>query len=165
MQQPSIHYERPPDHYERSSKIMFGLVLAMSFIILVLVAGLAMRILWWTPQPELLARNEKGENIPLLEITGKPDGKISLAFLNDLISQGFQLTHDNFQSSIPKVKPYFVGEGYASYVQTLRDIGIADRIQLQDVTTECHGFFDFGFEPILVDDLVLRVAQDSQRNA
>ena len=129
MQQPSIHYERPPDHYKRSSKIMFGLVLTMSFIILVLVAGLAMRILWLTPQPELLARNEKGENIALMEITGKPDGKVSLAFLNDLILQGFQLTHDNFQSNIPKVKPYFVGEGYASYVQTLRDIGIADRIQ------------------------------------
>lgn len=129
MQQPSTHYERPPDHYERSSKIMYRIIVGLSFIILVLVLGLSLRILWWTSEPELLARNEKGETIPLLEITGKPNGKVTSAFLNDVVQQGFQLSHDNFQTNVPKMKPFFVGEGYASYVQTLRDIGVADRIQ------------------------------------
>ena len=121
--------------------IFGGVIVFLSLIVL----G---RVLYGNFEPEYLARNVKNQLQPMLEIKKGVNKNMSKMFLTDALLESFQLTSDTYVQKMPTLKAYFIGKGYDNYVDSLRDIEVAARIQEGPLVLTTHFL-----EPPVVDDV------------
>ena len=54
---------------------------------------------------------------------------MSRIFLTDAFQEMFQLTSDTYSQKMPTLNAYFSGNGYQNYIDVLRELGVAKKIQ------------------------------------
>lgn len=122
-------YFRTPQQYEKLSAAMHKVVFFLGGVILFLSLVIAGRILHGTIEPPYVARNVKGQMLPMLEIKPGVNEALSRVFLTDAIQEMFQLTSDTYVQKMPTMNAYFTGTGYQNYIDILKDIGVAKKLQ------------------------------------
>ena len=109
---------------------MNTVVLFLGGVILFLACIVLGRILYGALEPVHVARNVRGQLIPMVEIKEAVDERMSNVFVTDAIQEMFQLTSDTYTKKIPEMNAYVTDKGYANYISLLQDLGIPAKIQM-----------------------------------
>lgn len=129
MPRPTSTYFRTTQQYETLAAFMNKVVLALGFVILFLSFVIAGRIMYGSTDPSYVARNVKGQLAPMLEIKPGVNPGMSRVFLTDAFQEMFQLTSDTYTQKMPSLKVYFTGNGYQNYIDILKELGVAKKLQ------------------------------------
>lgn len=108
---------------------MNTVVLILSGVIFFLAFVIAGRVLYGSIPPEYVARNVKGQLSPMLEISPGVNPGMSKIFLTDAIQEMFHLTSDTYVQKMPTMNAYFTGTGYQNYIEILKELGVAKKLQ------------------------------------
>lgn len=122
-------YFRTAREYETLAALMYKVVLLLGGIILFLSIIVVGRILYGATPPIYAARNVKGQLAPMIEIKPGVDKVMSKVFLTDAFQEMFQLTSDTYVQKMPTLNAYFTGKGYQNYIDIIRELGVAGKLQ------------------------------------
>lgn len=129
MPRPTSTYFRTTQQYETLAAFMNKVVLVLGFVILFLSFVIAGRVMYGSTEPNYVARNVKGQLAPMLEIKPGVNQGMSRVFLTDAFQEMFQLTSDTYAQKMPSLKVYFTGNGYQNYIDVLKELGVAKKLQ------------------------------------
>lgn len=122
-------YFRTAKQYENLTAFMHNLVLVLGGAILFLSIIIVGRVLYGSTPPIYVARNVRGQLAPMIEIKTGTDKAMSKVFLTDAFQEIFQLTSDTYVRKMPTLNAYFTGTGYQTYINLLREMGVAGKLQ------------------------------------
>lgn len=122
-------YFRTAKQYEQLTAFMHTVVLVLGGAILFLSIIILGRVLYGATPPVYLARNVRGQLAPMIEIKTGINKDMSKVFITDAFQEIFQLTSDTYVRKMPTLNSYFTGTGYQSYINLLRDMGVAEKLQ------------------------------------
>ena len=108
---------------------MYTVVLILGGVIFFLSFVIAGRVLYGTVEPTYVARNVKGQLATMLQIKPGVNEAMSRVFLTDAFQEMFQLTNDTYTQKMPSLSVYFTGGGYQNYIDILRELGVAKKLQ------------------------------------
>lgn len=109
--------------------MMYKVVFFLGGVILFLSFVIAGRVLYGSIPPEYVARNVKGQLAPMLQISPGVNAPMARVFLTDAVQEMFHLTSDTYTQKMPTMNAYFSGAGYQNYIDILKELGIAKKLQ------------------------------------